>query len=97
MGEWLAFMSERSLTGYDNRDAASGEPDEEVYLYDAARERLAARRAIRRAPARTAENTAKHIAPNIPLAGGCRGVAGHNVVGGERPVVDAHGRSGKRS
>ncbi len=34
-GEWLAFMSQRSLTGYDNRDAVSGEPDEEVYLYDA--------------------------------------------------------------
>ena len=25
----------RSLTGYDNTDAASGEPDAEVYLYDA--------------------------------------------------------------
>jgi hypothetical protein len=35
-GEWLAFMSQRSLTGYDNADAASGEPDEEVYEYDAA-------------------------------------------------------------
>ncbi len=32
-GEWLAFMSNRSLTGYDNRDANSGKPDEEVYLY----------------------------------------------------------------
>ncbi|HEX3391720.1 MAG TPA: NHL repeat-containing protein, partial [Solirubrobacteraceae bacterium] len=28
-GEWLAFMSDRSLTGYDNRDAKSGRPDEE--------------------------------------------------------------------
>ena len=35
-GEWLAFMSRRSLTGYDNRDAATGEPDEEVFLYHAA-------------------------------------------------------------
>jgi hypothetical protein len=34
-GQYLAFMSDRSLTGYDNRDAQSGEPDEEVYLYDA--------------------------------------------------------------
>jgi hypothetical protein len=34
-GEWLAFMSDRSLTGYDNRDALSGESDEEVYLYQA--------------------------------------------------------------
>jgi len=32
-GRWLTFMSDRSLTGYDNRDAASGKPDEEVYLY----------------------------------------------------------------
>jgi hypothetical protein len=28
-------MSERSLTGYDNHDAVSGQPDEEVYLYEA--------------------------------------------------------------
>jgi hypothetical protein len=34
-GEHLAFMSERSLTGYDNHDANTGEPDDEVYLYDA--------------------------------------------------------------
>jgi hypothetical protein len=34
-GEYLEFMSERSLTGYDNRDVNSGELDEEVYLYRA--------------------------------------------------------------
>jgi hypothetical protein len=34
-GEWLAFMSQRRLTGYDNLDASSGEPDQEVYLYHA--------------------------------------------------------------
>jgi hypothetical protein len=28
-------MSTASLTGYDNRDALSGQPDAEVYLYDA--------------------------------------------------------------
>lgn len=39
-GRWLAFMSARSLTGYDNRDALSGKPDEEVYLYEAGHERL---------------------------------------------------------
>ena len=39
-GRWLAFMSQRSLTGYDNRDAVSGKRDEEVYLYDAEHERL---------------------------------------------------------
>lgn len=35
-GEYLAFMSNASPTGYDNRDAVSGALDEEVYLYDAA-------------------------------------------------------------
>ena len=34
-GRWLAFMSNRSLTGYDNRDVHSGRPDEEVFLYHA--------------------------------------------------------------
>jgi DNA-binding beta-propeller fold protein YncE len=34
-GHWLAFMSQRGLTGYDTRDATSGTPDEEVYLYRA--------------------------------------------------------------
>jgi hypothetical protein len=39
-GQFLAFMSERPLTGYDNLDAVSGQPDEEVYLYDAVSNRL---------------------------------------------------------
>ncbi len=39
-GNWLAFMSQRELTGYDNRDAVSGRPDEEVYLYDAEANKL---------------------------------------------------------
>ena len=33
-------MSSRSLTGYDNIDAVSGRPDEEVYIYDAPAGRL---------------------------------------------------------
>ncbi len=37
-GGYLAFMSQQRLTGYDNTDAASGKPNEEVYLYDAASE-----------------------------------------------------------
>jgi hypothetical protein len=40
-GRWLAFMSDRDLTGYDTLDAATGEPDEEVYLYDAGANTLA--------------------------------------------------------
>lgn len=39
-GGYFAFMSQRGLTGYDNRDAVSGEPDEEVYLYNAVTEEL---------------------------------------------------------
>lgn len=35
-GRWLAFVSRRPLTGYDNRDARTGAHDPEVYLYDAA-------------------------------------------------------------
>ncbi|MHB8235345.1 MAG: hypothetical protein ACYDHT_11900, partial [Solirubrobacteraceae bacterium] len=37
-GQFLAFMSSRSLTGYDNTDAspgAGGAADEEVFIYDA--------------------------------------------------------------
>jgi Tol biopolymer transport system component len=39
-GRYLTFMSDVSLTGYDNRDAVSGVPDEEVFLYDEASGRL---------------------------------------------------------
>ena len=39
-GEWFAFMSDSPLTGYDNHDAATGVPDEEVYLYNAVAGRL---------------------------------------------------------
>jgi DNA-binding beta-propeller fold protein YncE len=35
-GRWLALMSERSLTGYDNHDALNGRLDQEVFLYHAA-------------------------------------------------------------
>jgi hypothetical protein len=33
-GQYVAFMSQQSLTGYDNLDAVTGQPDEEVFLYD---------------------------------------------------------------
>jgi hypothetical protein len=39
-GRWLAFMSQRGLTGYDTRNALTGTPDEEVYLYDASAGRV---------------------------------------------------------
>ncbi len=34
-GRHIAFMSTRSLTGYDNTDAVTGKADFEVYVYDA--------------------------------------------------------------
>jgi hypothetical protein len=34
-GQWLAFMSDRPLTGQDSRDALSGARDEQVFLYHA--------------------------------------------------------------
>jgi hypothetical protein len=40
-GRYLVFMSNESLTGYDNVDANSGQRDEEVYQYDAQSGRLA--------------------------------------------------------
>jgi DNA-binding beta-propeller fold protein YncE len=43
-GRYLAFMSDRQLTGYDNRasmPAANGAPAEEVFLFDAAGGRIA--------------------------------------------------------
>ncbi|HXS45875.1 MAG TPA: hypothetical protein VN756_00250, partial [Solirubrobacterales bacterium] len=39
-GRYVAFMSQRSLTGYDNRDAKSGEADQEVFRYDAVSDEL---------------------------------------------------------
>jgi hypothetical protein len=46
-GRWLAFMSSQELTGYNTHNALSGLPgeevgqqDQEVYLYDAAADRL---------------------------------------------------------
>jgi hypothetical protein len=40
-GRWLAFSTPTALTGYDNRDAKTGQIDREVYLYDAQNGRLA--------------------------------------------------------
>jgi DNA-binding beta-propeller fold protein YncE len=39
-GQYLAFMSDRNLVGYDTADTVSGHADEEVYLYDAKSGRL---------------------------------------------------------
>lgn len=39
-GRYLAFMSERSLTGQNNLDAESGKPVQQAYVYDSEEEEL---------------------------------------------------------
>jgi Tol biopolymer transport system component len=40
-GRYLVFLSSEPLTGYDNTDATSGEPDQEVFVYDELEDHLA--------------------------------------------------------
>ncbi len=40
-GRFIAFNSVKSLTGYDNSDSETGQPDSEIFLYDAATDELA--------------------------------------------------------
>jgi hypothetical protein len=39
-GQYIAFDSTRSLTGYDNADVVGGVPDDEIFVYDATRAEL---------------------------------------------------------
>jgi hypothetical protein len=39
-GRYLVFSTTQPLTGYDNTDAATGQPDREVFLYDAVSDSL---------------------------------------------------------
>jgi len=39
-GQHVAFFSQASLTGYDNADAVTGNPDSELFLYDAREQSL---------------------------------------------------------
>ena len=79
-GRYLAFMSQRPLTGYDNRDAATGQPDQEVFLYDAAANggagELVAPPATRAALARGGSKTPQHSPAcwsTVPTSGASRG------------------------
>jgi sugar lactone lactonase YvrE len=67
-GEWLAFMSERPLTGYDNRDARSGERDQEVFLYDAKGEGGAGKLLCASCNPTGARPAGRQGPPNIPPA-----------------------------
>jgi hypothetical protein len=64
-------MSDRPLTGYDNLDAVSDMPDEEVYLYDAATEKLVCA---------SCDPTGAH-----PVGVEFKDLSG-GIVGGSRPV-----------
>lgn len=67
-GRWLAFMSERPLTGYDNRDAASGRRDEEVFLYDAAADGGQGRLLCASCNPSGARPAGRQGPPNVPAA-----------------------------
>jgi hypothetical protein len=71
-GEWLAFMSQRNLTGYDNLDASSDKPDEEVYEYDAATGALACASCdpTGARPHGVEYGLEGGVTPNLPLVGG---------------------------
>jgi hypothetical protein len=67
-GRYLAFMSERQLTGYDNRDAKSGARDEEVFLYDAGGEGGAGRLLCASCNPTGARPAGRQGPPNVPYA-----------------------------
>jgi hypothetical protein len=66
-GQYLTFMSERSLTGYENRDANSGEPDEEVFLYDANTGRTICASCNRRERDRSGSKSPRKFSPTSPI------------------------------
>jgi NHL repeat/WD40-like Beta Propeller Repeat len=67
-GRWLAFMSERPLTGYDNRDAVSGQRDEEVFLYDGQAQSGAGKLICASCNPTGARPQGRRGPPNIPAA-----------------------------
>ena len=67
-GQYLAFTSDRELTGYDNHDAVSGQPDEEVYEYDATTGRTSCV-SCNPSGARPAGEEYGHEGNNMPLVG----------------------------
>ncbi len=68
-GRYLAFMSNSSLTGYDNRDAVSDQRDEEVFLYDAFSNHLvcASCNPTGARPVGVLDRNTKQLTPEAPL------------------------------
>ena len=98
-GRYLAFMSDRDLTGYDSTRCNSAEPDEEVYLYHAELaagvlepERSLCARATRRARARSASEDAPRCrcesdsgSERCGLSAAMQSGRRNSVAGGEHP------------
>jgi NHL repeat/WD40-like Beta Propeller Repeat len=71
-GQWLAFLSQEPLTGYDTHDAVSGKLDMEVYLYGASAKRLVCASCDPSGARPAGIEYNKIISPNGGLAGGDR-------------------------
>ncbi len=85
-GRWLAFMSDRNLTGYDTRDAVTDKPAEEAYVYDA--QSGEARLRLMRTHRRTTNGPEHRKSRRKRAAGGRqRYVGSRERVGGERAWV----------
>jgi hypothetical protein len=72
-GRYVEFMSQARLTGYDNRDVATGRPAAEVYLYDEETRRLSCA-SCEPSGARPVGVEYKKLEPPEGLVGGPRGI-----------------------
>jgi len=92
-GRYVEFMSQARLTGYDNRDVATGRPAAEVYLYDADTRRLSCA-SCEPSGARPVGVEYKKLEPPEGLVGGPQeiwpsaGLVAANVPGW--PVISSH-------
>ena len=86
-GEWLAFMSDRNLTGYNTRDKISNRGSEEVYLYNATTQKTAAPRATRPARGPKASSTRRSPAKASACSMDRPLLWTSAAPGGQRPLV----------
>ena len=93
-GQWLALMSQRPLTGYDNRDLATGRPVAEVYLYHAADGKLVCASCDPTGARPHGVEYGKLEPGSGGLVGGPRGIWRNNLVAANVPGSDSAGRTG---
>jgi hypothetical protein len=86
-GRYLAFTSVAQLTGYDNLDAGTGEPDSELFLYDSTLQRVVC---VSCGPAsvRPSGATGIHAAEASYATGWAPGYLRRNVFNDGRVVFD---------